>query len=61
MSTSGLDRPADTPTLSRRDFVCTAVDSGFAAAVLPVAAQTEGGGGGGWKQCLAWFKANGVV
>lgn len=39
-TTTELDRPTDKPGLSRRDFVCTAVGSGFAAAVLPVGAQT---------------------
>jgi carboxymethylenebutenolidase len=34
------DRRADTADLSRRDFVRAAVGSGFAAAVLPVTAQT---------------------
>ena len=44
MSLSEIDRPADRLDLSRRDFVRssvgTAVGTGFAAAVLPVAAQT---------------------
>ena len=35
-----LDSPTSTRDLSRRDFVRTAVGSGFAAAVLPVGAQT---------------------
>ncbi|HZT55991.1 MAG TPA: dienelactone hydrolase family protein [Burkholderiaceae bacterium] len=39
-TTAELDRPADAPDLSRRDFVRTAVGTGFAAAVLPVGAQT---------------------
>ena len=38
--TTALDRPTDRLDLTRRDFVCTAVGSGFAAAVLPVGAQT---------------------
>ncbi len=40
MSTTELDRPADSLDLTRRDFVRTAVGTGFAAAVLPVTAQT---------------------
>ena len=40
MPTTELDRPATPPDLSRRDFVRAAVGSGFAAAVLPVSAQT---------------------
>jgi len=40
MSRPELDRPVPAPDLTRRDFVCATVGSGFAAAVLPVAAQT---------------------
>ena len=36
-----LDSLPATLDLNRRDFVRTAVGSGFAAAVLPIAAQTE--------------------
>ena len=39
-TTTELDRSTAKPGLNRRDFVCTAVGSGFAAAVLPVGAQT---------------------
>lgn len=39
MPTTELDRPADRTDLTRRDFVRTAVGSGFAASVLPVSAQ----------------------
>ena len=39
-TTTELDRPTDKLDLNRRDFVRTAVGSGFAAAVLPVGAQT---------------------
>ncbi len=39
MTTTELDRAADTIDLDRRDFVRAAVGSGFAAAVLPVTAQ----------------------
>ena len=35
-----IDRPSDRLDLNRRDFVRTAVGTGFAAAVLPVSAQT---------------------
>ena len=40
MPTTRLDHPDARLDLTRRDFVRTAVGSGFAAAVLPVAAQT---------------------
>ena len=40
MSITELDRAADPLALTRRDFVRTAVGSGFAAAVQPVSAQT---------------------
>lgn len=40
MHSTELDRPSDTPELSRRDFVRAAVGTGFAAAVTPVTAQT---------------------
>ncbi|MES2099251.1 MAG: dienelactone hydrolase family protein [Pseudomonadota bacterium] len=39
-TTTELDRPTDKLDLSRRDFVRTAVGTGFAASVLPVGAQT---------------------
>ena len=39
-TTKELDRPTDKLDLNRRDFVRTAVGSGFAAAVVPVGAQT---------------------
>jgi len=39
-TTTELDRPTDTPALTRREFVRTAVGTGFAAAVVPVGAQT---------------------
>ena len=39
-TTTELDRPSSPLELTRRDFVRTAVGTGFAAAVLPVAAQT---------------------
>ena len=39
-TTTELDRPTDKLDLNRRDFVRTAVGGGFAAAVLPVGAQT---------------------
>jgi carboxymethylenebutenolidase len=40
MSITELDRAADPLELTRRDFVRSAVGSGFAASVLPVTAQT---------------------
>lgn len=40
MSHDDLDSPAPSRDFSRRDFVQAAVGSGFAAAVLPVSAQT---------------------
>ena len=40
MSLSEIDRPADRLDLNRRDFVRATVGSGFAAAVLPVSAQS---------------------
>jgi carboxymethylenebutenolidase len=39
-TTTELDRPTDKLDLTRRDFVRTAVGTGFAASVLPVGAQT---------------------
>ena len=39
-TTTELDRPTDKLDLTRRDFVRTAVGTGFAAAVMPVGAQT---------------------
>jgi carboxymethylenebutenolidase len=39
--TAEIDRDAARPDLSRRDFVRTSLGSGFAAAVLPVSAQTQ--------------------
>jgi len=40
MHSTEFDLPADTVDLTRRDFVRAAVGSGFAAAVVPVTAQT---------------------
>ena len=40
MSLSEIDRPADRVDLNRRDFVRATVGTGFAAAVLPVSAQS---------------------
>lgn len=40
MTTEDFDSLVPQPSFSRRDFVGTAVGSGFAAAVLPVSAQT---------------------
>jgi carboxymethylenebutenolidase len=40
MPTAEFDRASDNPDLSRRDFVRAAVGTGFAAAVMPVTAQT---------------------
>jgi carboxymethylenebutenolidase len=40
MSSDQVERPTRTPELTRRDFVRATVGSGFAAAVLPVMAQT---------------------
>ncbi len=39
-TTTELDRPSNPLDLNRRDFVRTAVGTGFAASVLPVGAQT---------------------
>ncbi len=39
-TTNELDRPSNPRDLTRRDFVRTAVGTGFAAAVMPVGAQT---------------------
>ena len=40
MLDAAIDRPAPAQDLSRRDFIATAVGGSFAAAVLPVTAQT---------------------